>query len=132
MLCAAWLTASSPLAAAALGRLCRHRQSDVLPVIATAAVYCVASEMPNAPLAFYIARGWLGCLFAWGLLRGWRITWLRFAAIASWEASSALCGSVYVGLTGVASLCDAGSGLPLTWPSLALTLIACIYGRRNG
>jgi len=103
----------------------------MLVVLATAAVYCLAPLFPSAPLAFYIGRGWLGCLFAWALWRGWRITGLQLVAVLSWEASSSLCGSVYAGLTGVAGLCDAGTGLPLTWPSLAITLVACIYGSKR-
>ena len=97
--------------------------------LAAAAAYCLPPWLPDPPLAFYIARGWLGCLFAWALLRGWRINALTFAALAGWEASSSLCGAFFADLTPVAvgSLCDKGAGLPLTLPSLALTLAACVY-----
>ena len=98
-------------------------------LLAAVAVYCLPAWLPDAPLAFYIGRGWLGCLFAWALWRGWRVTGLTFAALASWEASSAVCGAFFADLTPVAvgSLCDSGTGLPLTLPSLALTLAALVY-----
>ncbi len=97
--------------------------------LATAAVYCLPAWLPDAPLAFYIGRGWLGCLFAWALWRGWRVNGLTFAALASWEASSSLCGAFFADLTPAAAgaLCDQGTGLPLTLPSLALTLAACVH-----
>lgn len=104
----------------------------VLP-LATAAVYCVPPWLPNAPLAFYIGRGWLGCLFAFALWRGWRVGPLTLAALVGWEASSALCGALYAHLASGAwgSLCDRGTGLPLTLPSLALTLAAVAFDRRR-
>ena len=97
--------------------------------LAAAAAYCLPSWLPDPPLAFYIGRGWLGCLYAWALLRRWQIGGLTFAALASWEASSAICGAFFADLTpaAVGSLCDTGTGLPLTLPSLALTLAACVH-----
>lgn len=102
----------------------------ILP-LATAAVYCLAALFPEPPLAFYIGRGWLGCLFAWALFSGWRIDAWSLAAIACWEASSSICGAFFAGLTPVAagSLCDKGTALPLTIPSVALTLVATIKSR---
>lgn len=100
----------------------------VLP-LSSAAVYCVPPWLPNPSLAFYICRGWLGCLFAYALLRGVQIAPLTFASVATWEASSSLCGALYADLASSAwgSLCDRGTGLPMTWPSLALTLAAILY-----
>lgn len=100
----------------------------MLLVLATAATYCLPSWLLDPPLAFYIARGWLGCLFAWALFRGWAVTWVDLTAIASWEASSSICGAYFAHLTPAAagSLCDAGTGLPMTLPSLALTLAAVL------
>lgn len=100
----------------------------ILP-LATAAAYCIPEWTPDPSLAFYIARGWLGCLFAWALWRRWRITGLQVLCVVAWEASSALCGSFFAGIAGSAlgALCDAGTGLPITLPSLALTVAACIY-----
>jgi len=102
----------------------------ILP-LASAAVYCMPKLFPEPSLAFYIGRGWLGCLFAWALLRGWRIDLWSFAAVACWEASSAVCGAFFAGLAPVAagSLCDKGTALPLTIPSVALTLVAIIKSR---
>lgn len=104
----------------------------LLPLAATA-VYCLPAWMPDPPLAFYVGRGWLGCLLAWALFRGWRVNWLTLACLMAWEASSSVCGAFFAGLTPAAmgSLCDAGTGLPLTLPSLALTVAACIYRERG-
>lgn len=101
--------------------------------IATAAVYCIPPWLPDAPLAFYIGRGWLGCMFAWALFRGWRITGLTLASLVAWEGSASICGAYFAHLTPFAfgSLCDAGTGLPITLPSLALTLAACVYKPRT-
>ena len=99
--------------------------------LATAAVYCLSVLFPEPTLAFYIGRGWLGCLFAWALYRGWRINGWSLAAIVCWEASSSVCGAFFAGLTPIAagSLCDKGTALPLTIPSVALTLVAIIKSR---
>ena len=83
---------------------------------------------PHPPLAFYILRGWLGVWAAFGLWRGWRIPGPAFVVVALWEGSSAVCGSMYAGLlpAGVIKpLCDKGTGLPLMWPALAVTLLVC-------
>lgn len=100
--------------------------------LAAAAAYCVPAWLPDPPLAFYIARGWLGCLFAWALYRRWPISGATLACLVCWEASSSMCGSFFAHLAPVAvgSLCDKGTGLPLTLPSLALTLVACVYKPR--
>lgn len=101
--------------------------------LAAAAVYCVPAWLPNPPLAFYIGRGWLGCLFAWALFRRWHVGPLTLAALICWEASASLCGALYAHLASLAwgSLCDRGTGLPLTLPSLALTLAAVAFDRRR-
>lgn len=100
----------------------------VLP-LATAAVYCIPAWLPNAPLAFYIGRGWLGCLFAWALYGGTRIGPLTLVSLLAWEGSSSLCGALYAHMASAAwgSLCDKGTGLPMTLPSLALTLAAVAF-----
>ena len=97
-------------------------------LLATAAVYCLPVWMPDPPLAFYIGRGWLGCLYAWALWRRWPINVPTLLALLSWESSSALCGSYFANLAPAATgaLCDKGTGLPFTWPTLALTIIACL------
>lgn len=101
----------------------------ILLQLATAAVYCVPAWLPNAPLAFYIGRGWLGCLFAWALYSGTRIGPVTLVALLAWEASSSFCGALYAHMASLAwgSLCDRGTGLPLTLPSLALTLAAVAF-----
>lgn len=97
-------------------------------LLATAAAYTVPPWLPDPPLAFYIGRGWLGCLFAWALWRGWPINLPTLLAIGAWESSAAVCGSFFADLAPAATgaLCDKGTGLPITYPSLALTVLACI------
>lgn len=104
----------------------------ILP-LATAAVYCIPALFPEPPLAFYIGRGWLGCLFAWALWRRWQITLLTLVSLVAWEASSAMCGAFFADMTpaAIGSLCDRGTGLPLTLPSIALTLAAVFYRPRR-
>ena len=100
----------------------------ILLPLAAAAAYCIPAWLPDPPLAFYIARGWLGCLYVVALWRCWRITGWTLASVASWEASSAICGAYFAGLAPEAagSLCDRGTGLPITLPSLAIAVIACL------
>lgn len=96
--------------------------------LATAAVYCLPAAFIDPALAQYIARGWLGCLFAWALYRGWRINRVELASIVAWEGATSVCGAYFAGLApAVEGMCDKGTGLPITLPSLALTVAACIY-----
>lgn len=98
----------------------------VLP-LATAALYCLVGLFPDAPLAFYIARGWLGVLFAWAMWRGLRITWVSALSIAVWEAATSVCGALYdTGIPAVDGMCTRGTGLPFSWPALALTVAAVL------
>lgn len=120
------------MAAAVMLQL-RQRPQVLLPLL-VAAVYCLPRAFPDPPLAQYIARGLLGCLGAWALWRGWRIGAATALCIAIWEGASALCGGLYIAYAPAwEGLCDAGSGVPWTYPSLALTLAATIAeGRRHG
>lgn len=103
----------------------------LLPLL-VAAVYCMPRLSTDPALAQYIARGWLGCLFAWALWRGWRIGGASCACIAVWEGATSMCGFFFAGLApAVEGLCDKGTGLPFTWPSLALTLAATIHEGRQ-
>lgn len=89
--------------------------------------YATPGLFPDPALAFYIARGWLGCLTAYALWRGWRIPLPALAVALVWEGSSALCGVLFAKLLPLpaTSMCDAGTGLPITWPALAVTLLVC-------
>ncbi len=103
-----------------------------MPVL-VAAVYCLPRAFGDPPLAQYIARGLIGCLGAWALWRGWRITGATAACIGVWEGATAVCGMLYIGAAPAwEGLCDAGSGVPWTYPSLAATVAATIIeGRRH-
>jgi len=103
----------------------------VVPIL-VAAVYCLPQWFPDPALAQYILRGWLGCLCAVALWRGWRITGLACVCIVAWEGATALCGSFFAGLApAVEGLCDKGTGLPITLPALAVTIMAVIVGGRS-
>ena len=98
-----------------------------LPALATAALYCLVGLFPDAPLAFYIGRGWLGVLAAWALWRGLRITWVSALSIAVWEGATSVCGALYATDTpAIEGLCTRGTGLPFAWPALALTVAAVL------
>lgn len=99
-----------------------------IALLATAATYCLPPWLPDPPLAFYVGRSWLGCLFAWALWRRWNINLPTLLAVMSWESSAAICGAYFAHLAPAATgaLCDKGTGLPMTFPSLALTLWACL------
>jgi len=100
--------------------------------IATAATYCLPAAAPDPALAQYIARGWLGCLFAWALWRGWSIAALDLLCIAAWEGSTSVCGAYFARWAPSAKgLCDSGTGLPITWPMLALTVLAIAAPRET-
>lgn len=108
---------------------------QVLLPLAVAAVYCLPRAFPDPALAQYIARGVLGCLYAVALWAGWRIGGTSCACIVAWEGATSACGLLYASETpAFGGLCDAGSGLPWTYPSLAVTLAATIIegGRRHG
>ena len=92
---------------------------------ATLTTYLTPGFFPDPALAQYVMRGWLGCLFVFGLLRGWRLSPAAAAVIAVWEASTAICGTLYpVAPDAFEGLCDKGTGLPLTLPFLTGSLLA--------
>ena len=107
------------------------RASQLLP-IATAATYCLPWAFPDPALAQYIMRGWLGCLCALALWRGWRITAAAALCIVVWEGATSMCGAYFADLAPAAEgLCDKGTGLPWTWPSLAITVLAVMFEGRS-
>lgn len=102
-----------------------------LPII-VAATYCLPATFPDPALAQYILRGWLGCLCALALYRGWRIGGASCACIVVWEGSTSVCGAFFAGLVpAVEGLCDKGTGLPVTLPALAFTVIAVLAETRR-
>ena len=102
-----------------------------LPIL-VAAVYCLPPAFPDPALAQYILRGWLGCLCAWALFRGWRIGGASCACIVVWEGSTSVCGAYFAGWAPVVDgLCDKGTGLPVTLPALAVTVAAVMIESRG-
>ncbi len=119
---------------ATLSRPGAARLPVLLPVL-VAAVYCLPRAFADPPLAQYIARGLLGCLYALALWLGFRVSGPTCACIVAWEGSTSACGLLYAGLADAfGAMCDSGSGLPWTYPSLAVTLAATIIegGRHHG
>jgi hypothetical protein len=112
----------------------RGLRLQVLMPAAVAAVYCLPRAFADPPLAQYIARGILGCLYALALWLGLRISGATCACIVAWEGSTSLCGLLYSHVEAFGAMCDSGSGLPWTYPSLAVTLAATIIegGRGHG
>lgn len=104
----------------------------ILPV-AVAAVYCLPRWFADPALAQYIARGLLGCIAGLALWRGVRVSGATAVCICAWEGATSLCGLLYVAAAPAwDGLCDRGSGLPWTYPSLAVTVAATIIeGRRH-
>lgn len=103
-------------------------------LVAVLLTYTLPDLFPDPTLAFYIARGWLGCLFAVALWRGWRISWPVALAIVVFEGSSAVCGALFAAGAppGTSGLCDSGSGLPLTLLGVAVALAAAVAPRIDG
>lgn len=96
------------------------------------AAHSIPPLFPDPALAFYIARGWLGVMLLFGLWRGWSVGATVFAVAAVFEASTALCGSLYpVTTVGFEGLCDKGTGLPLTLPVLAGALASMVVTIRS-
>jgi hypothetical protein len=94
-------------------------------LVALTLLYQGVAWFPDPSLAFYIARGWLGAYTALLLYRAGVITALGGLVFAAWETSTAVCGSFFVFPLPIAEgLCDRGTGLPVTYPLLALTLVA--------
>ena len=93
----------------------------------TLATYLGARYFPDPPLAFYVMRGCLGVAFAFALWRGVKLTTPLFVAVATFEASSAICGSLFAALAPAREgLCDAGTGLPTTLLLLTGAAIAAV------
>jgi len=88
----------------------------------------LAAVLAVPSLAFYIGRGWLGCAFAFALWRGVRISGGVALAVCLFEASTSVCGSLFAAGApeGTTSLCDTGTGLPLTLLGLTGVLAAVL------
>ena len=97
-------------------------------LLAVVATYMLPPFFPDPSLAFYILHGWEGCLFIICLYRKVPITASGCVVLSLWESSGSVCGSLYAAKAPdvFGSLCDKGSGLPLTLPLLAVTLIAML------
>lgn len=103
------------------------RKVSALLLLAVLAVHCLHGLFPSPQLAFYVGRGWLGALAAWMLWRGYRISWPVAAVWALFEASTSVCGVLYVGMPAAwGGLCDTGTGLPVSLLSLSLAALALV------
>lgn len=97
-------------------------------IAAAVATYMLPPVFPDPSLAFYIMHGWEGCLFVICLYRKVPITACGCVVLLLWESSGSVCGALYASESPDAfgALCDKGTGLPLTLPLLAVSLIAMI------
>lgn len=104
------------------------RQVSAPILAAILAVYLAPHLTSNPPLAFYCARGLLGCLCLYGLWRGWRITLPAMLVAGAFEAGTSVCGALYCASASLAfgGLCDKGTGLPLTLPALTGAVVAAL------
>lgn len=103
------------------------RKVSAAALVAVLLTYYLPHAFPNPPLAFYIARGWLGFSACWLLWRGYAIRWPVLAVAAVYEVSTSVCGAAYVGAPAVfEGLCDAGSGLPVNLLGLVGALLAAV------
>lgn len=110
------------------------RQVSLIVLLSLVLVHEGAHFMPKPALAFYIGRGWLGCLLLLYLWRGWRITLPVFLVGLLYESATSICGSLFV-VTEAAQtigLCDDGARAPLTLLSLAAALAAALYEISTG
>jgi hypothetical protein len=102
-------------------------------LVAVLITYLAPYFFPSPPLAFYVARGWLGVMFAVALWRRWWITAPAMLVAATFEGSTAVCGALYAGGPRLAfeGLCDKGTGLPLTLPVLTGAVLAALLTIRG-
>lgn len=97
-------------------------------LLSTLATYLTPGFFPDPSLAFYVMRGCLGAEFAVALWLGVRISTPVLVVIAAFEASSAVCGSLFVFVVPAREgLCDKGTGLPTTLLFLTGAVLAAVF-----
>jgi hypothetical protein len=96
-------------------------------LLATLVTYLTPWLFPDPPLAFYVMRGWLGVCYVWAMWRGIRPSVPVLIMLGTFEASSAICGSMFAALAPAREgLCDAGTGLPTYLLFLTGSAIAAV------
>jgi len=109
---------------------------SLLVLAAVLAVFNLHGLFPDPALAFYVMRGWLGCVGAAMLWRGWTISGPVAACWAWYEATASVCGVLYVAAPAAfGGQCDAGTGTPVNLLGLvgaALAAVATIRGSLTG
>ena len=102
--------------------------NGLLTIAAALLTYATPYAFPDPALAFYVMRGVFGCGAAIALATGWRISWPSAGVVIILEGSTSICGLIFEPQSGpiTRGMCDAGSGMPLSLPVLAVVVLATL------